>query len=57
MQKKEITDSKHTAITGGSNGGLVVAAVSNQKPELFGAVIPEVAVTDMLRYHKFTIGH
>lgn len=57
LQKKGFTDSSHTAITGGSNGGLVVSAVANQRPELFGAVIPEVAVTDMLRYHKFTIGH
>jgi len=51
------TKSKKLAIMGGSNGGLLVAAVMTQKPELFGAVICSVPLTDMLRFHKFLVGH
>lgn len=54
--KKGITSPKHLGIQGGSNGGLLMGATFTQNPELFNAVVCQVPLLDMLRYHKLLAG-
>ena len=54
--ENKYTNPEKIMIRGGSNGGLLIGAVLNQRPDLYQVAFPAVGVMDMLRYHKFTIG-
>jgi prolyl oligopeptidase len=54
--EKGYTRTENLAIRGGSNGGLLVTAVTTQRPDLYGAVICTYPLIDMVRYHKFLVG-
>lgn len=56
MIRENYTNPEKIAITGGSNGGLLVGACLTQRPDLFKVAVPSMGVLDMLRYHKFTCG-
>ena len=56
LVSERYTNAEKLAVMGGSNGGLLVGAVVNQRPDLFGAALPAVGVMDMLRFHQFTAG-
>ena len=56
LVKSGLTSPAQLAIIGGSNGGLLIGAVTNQRPDLFAVALPAVGVMDMLRFNRFTAG-
>lgn len=56
LVREKWTSPSHLAVRGGSNGGLLIGAVMEQRPDLFAVAIPQVGVMDMLRYDQFTGG-
>jgi prolyl oligopeptidase len=56
LVKEKYTSNEYLAISGGSNGGLLVGATMTQRPDLAKVALPAVGVMDMLRYHTFTAG-
>ena len=56
LKKNDYTSTEYLAISGRSNGGLLVGATMTQRPDLAKVALPGVGVLDMLRYHKFTAG-
>ena len=56
LKTNKYTDTDHLAISGGSNGGLLIGATMSQRPDLCKVAFPAVGVLDMLRYNQFTAG-
>jgi prolyl oligopeptidase len=56
LVKDKVTSPARLGIVGKSNGGLLVSVVSQQRPDLYAVVLPDVSVTDMLRFDRFTGG-
>jgi prolyl oligopeptidase len=56
LVERKLTSARHLGIMGGSNGGLLVGAALTQRPELFGAVVCQVPLLDMRRYHQLLAG-